>query len=201
MPPRTPLRHPAEYFERLDRPSVTVATGVVLLKAVALTAILYWFVESVIGRIDAPQSEIYEVRSMLMNQLFWFAATVVVGWILSAAVIHLFVWFSDGDGGFLTTLAVVGEAELVSLLVLPVVVAVFYAVVGQVPSDPAAAADFLREIAGRQRPSLVAVSFVAALWKAFITAAGLVKGHRIGSDRAVVIAFGLGLLGFLAGLA
>jgi len=201
MPPRTPLLQPGEYFDQYDRPSLGVAAGIVAVQAVAVAVLVWWFVTSVLDRIDAPEAAVSNVRGERVGQAIFLAVMVVVGWLLAAAVIHVFVWFADGDETFLTTLAVVGEAELVSLLVLPVVVVVFYSVIGQVPSDPEAAAEFLRGIVGRERAPLVVASLVATLWKAYITAAGLVKGQGLDSDKAFLIAFALGILGFLVGLA
>lgn len=200
MPPSTPLRNPLAYFRRVDRPSIGVAAGVVLVNAIATTALVWWFVDSALGRIDAPRDEIAQARDAVSGQLVVIFVSVFLGWLLLAAALHVFVWFADGDGGFGTTLAVVGEAEFVSFLVLPVVFAVFLSLLGQIPADPDAAADFLRRAAGRERPLLLLVSLVGTVWKAYITGHGLAEGHDVAREKTFALAAVFGILGFLIGL-
>ena len=201
MPPSTPLLRPRSYFERFDRPSLARGAGFVTANAVLLPVVLWWFVGTALGRLDAPQADLQRARNSVTGEIVFVFFAVFFGWVLLAAFFHLFVWFADGSSGFGTTLAVVGEAEVVTLLTLPVVVVVFQSLLGQLPSDPEAAAAFMRRAANRQQPSLLVVSLVGTVWRAVVTGYGLAEGHDMPTEKALALAFVVGILGFLLNLA
>lgn len=194
---RTPLVYPHRYFERYDRPSLARAAGIVLAEAVVLSVAIWVFVQQVMGRIDIPASEQAQVESVLTGQVVLIFFMVFLGWLILAAIFHVFVWFADGNGGFGTTLAVVGEAELAALVLMPISLFVLFGAVGQVPSDPQAAAEFLSQRAGFNTPLLALVGFVSQVWVSVITGFGLADAHDVDLGKMLALAIVLGVLFFL----
>lgn len=200
MAPRTPLFDPLEYFQRRGRPSLSLGTGIVFLQAFLLVMAVWLFTQQVLARIDFPAG-VDPGSASIGDDLFYFFLMMVAGWLLVAAVLHVFVWFSDGDRGFGTTLAIVGEAELVGLVLFPVAVFVLFSAVGQVPSDPDAALPYLRDTAGLDTPLLNVAGFVGTIWRAYIAGYGLSVAQGMSREKAFVLSFAVGLLGYLIGLA
>ncbi|MFB6151276.1 MAG: YIP1 family protein [Haloarculaceae archaeon] len=201
MVPRTPLRSPSEYFERRNRPSLAVGAGVVVAEALAITVAIWLFMQRVVARVDAPPGAESEIRSAVSGGLVAAFFGVVVGWVLLAAIVHVFMWFADAERGFGTTLAVVGEAELVGIVVLPVTTVALLNLAGQTPADPEAAAAFFRRAASFNSPLLLLVSLVSTLWKAAIQGYGLAVSHRVDAGKALVLTLVVGIVGFLLNLA
>lgn len=199
MAPRTPLLQPTEYFRRRDRPSLAIATGIVVVQAVALAATIQWFVSRVFAQIDLSEETMAQVQGAVGGAVVLVFFSTLLGWGLVAAVIHLFVWFADGRNVG-RTLAVVGESQLVALVFLPVTVFLLNLQVGQVPADPDAAVRFLERTASRSSPLLLLSGFVTTLWMAGIQGVGLAETHDISRDKTFLVAFGLGIFGFLINL-
>lgn len=189
--------YPHRYLERHDRPSLSRGAGIVLTEAVVLSVAIWVFVQQVMGRIDIPATARSQVESVLTGQVVLLFFMVFLGWLILAAIFHVFVWFADGNGGFGTTLAVVGEAELAALVMLPVSLFALFGTVGQVPSDPQAAAQFLSRRAGFNTPLLVLVGFVSQLWVSIITGYGLADAHDVDRGKMLALAIVLGVLFFL----
>ncbi|WP_135663651.1 YIP1 family protein [Halorhabdus rudnickae] len=199
--PKTPLLNPREYYQRVERPSLPFASGIVLLEALALSALLWVFMNRLFDRIDISPATRSEVSGTVSDAVFGIAIGVVVGWLLLAAVLHVFVWFADGDGGFGTTLAVVGESELVTIVFLPLTGIGLFAVLGDVPADPAAAAGFLENSTTTASPLTLLTSFVTFVWQAVIQGVGLAVAHDIPVGKMLTLTVVVGLLGFLFNLA
>lgn len=200
VPPRTPLLKPRTYFERYHRPSLAIGTGVVLAQALALLVVIWLFVGQVFAHVEFPSTTVPD-RSAMVGPLFWAAVAMVVGWVLVAAVVHLFVWFGDGSRGFGTTLAIVGEAEFVGLVMVPFVAAVLFSTIGGMPTDPEAALAYVENASGMNMPLLHVVGFVGTIWRAVVTGYGLSVAQNLDADRAFTLSFAVGILGFLIGLA
>lgn len=199
MSPRTPLVSPSLYFRRTDRPSIGVAAGIVTVNAVLTTALIWWFVNRLINRIDASAAARQEAMSELSGQFLMIFVATYLGWLLIAGVIHVFMWFAGADRGFGTTLAVVGEGMLVSVVALPLMAVGFYLLIEQVPSDPERALDFMERLAaGGLSGPLLLVGFVRTLWEATVQAVGLAVVHDIALAKTAVVTFVLGLLMLLA---
>jgi len=201
MAPALPILSPGGYFERLDRPSLSVAAGIVILQAVAICVILYVFLQEVVARVAVPPEAAGTVQSKIGSVMAGTFFGIVVGWILLSAVLHAFVWFSDSDRGFGTTLAVVGEAEVVTFVFLPVTAAVLFSKLGGVPSDPQAAAEFFRRLAAFNSPLLTLVSLITTGWKAVIQGIGLSIAQGIPVGKALTLTIVVGAIGFLLSLA
>jgi hypothetical protein len=199
--PATPLRAPAEYFGRHDRPSLTRAAVVVFVEA-ALTGIVSWlFVERVIAQVDVAPGERASMRSAVAGALVGVVLAFFLGWLLLAAVLHVFVWFADGERGFGTTLAVVGEAELVGVVLTPVTGLVLLNLAGQTPANPEAAAEFFRQVTAFTSPPLLVVSLLGTCWKAAVQGVGIAETQGMDAGKALVLAFVVGFVGFLLNLA
>lgn len=194
---RTPLLYPHRYFERRDRPSLGVAAGVVFAQALVLGVGIYLFVSEVAARLDVPAGVRDRLTSEAIGQLIGFLFMVFVGWLLLAAIFHVFVWFADGDGGFGTTLAVVGEAELAPLVLTPVTIALLLGAASQVPPDPEAAVPFLERASSFDTPALFLVGLVGQLWAAVITGVGLGIGHDVPVEKMLALAVVLALISVL----
>ena len=200
MAPLTPLRAPTAYFCRGDRPSLALAAGIVTAQALAVTVLVWLFMKRVIDRIGLSPSEASQIESALGGALVGVFVAVFVGWGLLAALVHVFMWFADAERGFGATLAVVGEAEIVGLVLLPVTAVGLYSLVGTIPADPQAAAEYMERATSSNTPLLVLTSFVGTVWKATIQGLGLATVHDIGPGKALALTFVLGFLGLLLNL-
>lgn len=200
MAPRTPLFDPLGYFQRRERPSLVIGTGIVLVQAFLLVFAVWLFVQQALSRIDFPAG-VDPGTGSIGGELVYYFFMMILGWLLVAAVFHVFVWFSDGDRGFGTTLAIVGEAEFVGLVLLPVAAFVLFSAVGQIPSDPDAALTYLQDTAGLDTPLLNVAGFVGTIWRAVIAGYGLSVAQGMAREKAFVLSFAVGILGFLLGLA
>lgn len=185
---RTPLLYPHRYFERRDRPSLGVAAGVIFAQALVVGVGVYLFVSEVATRLDVAAGVRDRLASEAISQLIGFLFLVFVGWFLLAAVFHVFVWFADGDRGFGTTLAVVGEAELAPLVLTPITIVLLLGAASQVPQDPEAAVAFLERTSSFNTPALFLVSLVGQLWAAVITGVGLGIGHDVPVEKMLALA-------------
>jgi len=199
--PSTPLLAPQEYFRRHDRPSLARAAGIVLVEALATGVVLWLFMQRVIGQVDVSAGERARVQSIVTGAVVGVFFAIFVGWLLLAAILHVFVWFADGDRGFGTTAAVVGEAEIVGLVVLPLTTVALLNFAGQTPSDPQAAAEFFQRAASFNSPLLLLVSLVGTCWKAVLQGIGLAESQGMDAGKALVLTFVVGLIGFLINLA
>lgn len=197
----TPLVAPSKYFSQYDRPSLARAAGIVFLEGIATALVLWLFMQRVIGRIDVTPAERAEAQSAVTGALVGVVVLLFVGWFLLAAILHVFVWFADGDRGFGTTLAVVGEAELVGVVLVPVTGLALLNLAGGTPSDPRAAAEFFQQAASYGTPLLLLVSLVGTCWKAAIQGVGLAESQGMDAGKAFVLTFVVGLVGFLLNLA
>ncbi len=193
MPPRTPFVNPWRYYEREDRPSLAVAAGAVVVVAVSVPLTARLVVELVSEGVEfavvpAPEPPAVGVP----DALGLLAAPVVV-----AAALHAFVWFADGEGGFGTTLAVVGEAALLDLLlVVPLAVFALSAPLA-LPAEPVTAREFARLMDGPTslfRALLWLAALAAVAWKAGVRAVGLAEVHDVSPLWTATVAGGLGLL-------
>lgn len=191
---RTPLLYPHRYFERRDRPSLGVAAGVIFAQALVVGVGIYLFVSEVATRLDVAAGVRDRLASEAISQLIGFLFLVFVGWFLLAAVFHVFVWFADGDRGFGTTLAVVGEAELAPLVLTPITIVLLLGAASQVPQDPEAAVAFLERTSSFNTPALFLVSLVGQLWAAVITGVGLGIGHDVPVEKMLVLAVVLAMI-------
>ncbi len=197
MAPRTPLLNPSQYFRRGDRPSLSVAAAVVTTNAVLTTVLIWWFIDSLTDRVNVSEGTQQAAMSEVTGQIVFAFFGVFAGWLLLAGIIHLFMWFAGAERGFGTTLAIVGEAMLVSIVMLPLVALGFVLLLDQVPSNLEAAAEFMRQAAERSTPVLMLVTFVRMLWEASVQAVGLEVTHDISLGKAALVTFGLGLLIFV----
>lgn len=197
MAPSTPLRHPIAYFERWDRPSLSVAALIVLVEAIAAPAVVWFTMNRLIDKVGVSPGVASDVRSELVGQLFFLFLGIIVGWLFVAAIVHFFMWFSDAQHGYGTTLAIVGEAEIVALLTLPVLAVLFFTVVDQAPAGGDAAVAYFRQTGSFDSPLIFLLSVIGTLGKAAITGVGLFVAHDIRPKRAFVVTFGLGIVGLL----
>lgn len=199
MSPRTPIVDPYGYFRREQRPSLRIAAGIVTLEAVLTTVLVRWFVTRVFAQIDLSAAEREAVSSELNGMFLVLFGSVFLGWVLVSAIFHAFMWFAGSERGFEATLAVVGEAGLVSVVMTPLVLGGFVVVIGQVPSDPNAAFEFIRQTANQRTGILLLVGFIRTLWVGVVQAIGLSEVHDITLGKTLLVAVGLGLLSFLLG--
>jgi hypothetical protein len=199
MSPRTPIINPSRYFTRADRPSLKIAVGIVMLDALLTTLFVWWFVQQIFAQVELSASEREIVTSEANGMLPVVFFGVFLGWLLGSAIIHAFMWFAGADRGLAATLAVTGEAVIVSIVLMPLVVGGTVAVIGRVPSDPNAAVEFMRQVANRQIPILLLVGFVNVLWSGVVQAIGLSEVHDITLGKTLLVVIGLGLLGLLIG--
>lgn len=199
MSPRTPIVDPSGYFRREQRPSLRIAAGIVTLEAILTTVLVWWFVTRVFAQIDLSAAEREVVASELNGMFLVLFGSVFLGWVLVGAIFHAFMWFAGAERGFGATLAVVGEASLVSIVMMPLVLGGFVGVIGRVPSDPSAAFEFIRQTANQQTGILLVVGFIRTLWIGVVQAIGLSEVHDITLGKTLLVAVGLGLLSFLLG--
>lgn len=198
---KTPLRSPSEYYRQVDRPSLSFGTAVVLVEATLVAVVVWVFVQRVMAQIDLTAAERADVSGMIVGGAVGVFVAVLLGWLLFGAILHVFVWFAGGDRGFGTTLAVVGEADLVSILLFPVAAVGLFTMVGDVPSDPAAAASFLERAGPYSSPIAMLSSFVGFVWRAVIQGIGLAEAHDLPVGKMLTLTFVLGFLGFVLNLA
>jgi len=197
MSPRTPIVDPDGYFRRTERPSLKIAAGVVTLEAVLTTVLVWWFVTRVFAQIDLSAAEREAVSAELSGVYIVTFGSVFLGWVLVAAIFHAFMWFADGERGFWATLAVVGEAGMVTIAMMPLVLGGFVIVIGQVPSDPNAASEFIQQTANQRAGILLIVGFIRVLWVGVVQAVGLSEVHDITLGKTLLVTVGFGLLAYL----
>ncbi|QSG12351.1 putative conserved membrane protein, Yip1family [Halapricum desulfuricans] len=197
MSPRTPLVDPGSYFERDDRPSLRLGLGLIGANVVLSLLVTWWFVIRLIGRIDVSATARAEAESMVSVTLFGMFFAILIGYVLFAGIIHVFVWFAGGERGFGTTLVIVGESALVSILLLPLTAVGFGLLVQQVPAEPEAAIDAMERMQNGTTPVLFVVGLVRGLWEAAIQAAGIATVHEIPLGKAALVTFGLAVIGVL----
>jgi len=200
MAPSTPLVDPREYFDRWDRPSLGFATGIVFVEAV-LTAVLLWvFLQRVIVHVDAPSEETSGLQGTVALMAVGVFVAIFLGWALAAAILHVFVWLAGGSRGFGTTLAVAGESELATVILLPLTGVGLVSLLGQAPADPAAFTDFFERVTSFSSPLLLTSTLLSTLWKAAIQGYGLADAHDLPLEKMLLVAFGVGLFGWLLNL-
>nr|WP_229115739.1 hypothetical protein [Halapricum desulfuricans] len=102
-----------------------------------------------------------------------------------------------GERGFGTTLVIVGESALVSILLLPLTAVGLGLVVQQVPADPEAAIDAMERMQNGTTPVSFVVGLTRGPWEAAIQAAGIATVHEIPLGKAALVTFGLGVIGLL----
>jgi hypothetical protein len=197
MSPRTPIVDPYGYFRREERPSLKIAAGVVTLEAVLTSILVWWFLERVFAQINFSAAEREALGSALSGMFLILFAAAFFGWVLASAVVHAFMWFAGAERDFGATLAVVGEASMVSIALMPLTLGGFVLIVERVPSDPNAAAEFLRQAANQQTGILLIVGFIRTLWIGVVQAIGLSEVHDITLGKTLLVVVGLGLLSFL----
>jgi hypothetical protein len=197
MSPRTPILDPYGYFRREKRPSLKIAAGVVTLEAILTAVVVWWFLNRVFAQIDLSAAEREAVGSATGGIFPALIAAAFFGWVVGGAILHAFMWFAGVERGFGATLAVVGEASMVSIVLMPLTLGGFVALVGQVPSDPDAAAEFLRQAANQQTGILLIVGLIRTLWIGVVQAIGLSEVHDITLGKTLLVVVGLGLLSFL----
>ncbi|WP_436927912.1 Yip1 family protein [Halosimplex amylolyticum] len=200
MAPSTPLVSPSRYFRRHDRPSLTVATGVVFAQAIGVSVAMWLFLQRVIAHVDAPPEEKARVQGALFGVLVGVFVAIFVGWLLVAAILHLFVWLAGSQRGFGTTLAVAGEAELPGIILLPLTAVGLLTLLGQAPSEPAAFTDFFERATSFSSPVLLASSLLGTLWTAALQGFGLAEAHDLPVEKMLALAFVVGIVGFLLNL-
>lgn len=196
---KTPLRSPSEYYRQADRPSLSFGTAVILVEAVLVAVVVWVFVRRVMAQINLTPAERADVSGTIVGGAVGIFVAVLLGWLIFAAILHVFVWFADGDRGFGTTLAVVGEADLVSILLFPAAVVGLFTMVGDVPSDPAAAS-FLERTGPYSSSIAILSSFVGFVWRAVIQGVGLAEAHDLPVGKMLTLTFVLGFLGFVLNL-
>lgn len=197
MVPRTPLVDPGSYFERDDRPSLRLGLGLIGANAVLSLLVTWVFVIRLVGRIDVSATARTEAESVVSVTLFGMFFAIVLGYVLFAGIIQVFVWFADGERGFRTTLAIVGESAFASILLLPLAAVGFGLLVQQVPAEPEAALDVMERMQNRTTPMLFVVGLVRALWEAAIQAAVVATVHEIPLEKAALVTFGPGVIGLV----
>ncbi|QLH81036.1 YIP1 family protein [Halosimplex pelagicum] len=200
MAPSTPLFRPSAYFDRYERPSIAVAAAVVAVQALGTAVAMWLFLQRVVAHVDAPPEEKARVQGAVTGVILGIPVAIFVGWLLLAALLHLFVWFAGGQRTFGTTLAVTGEAEIAGVVMLPVTTVGLLSLLGQAPSDPAAFVEFFERAASFSSPVLLVSSLVGTLWKAAIQGYGLAVAHDLPVEKMLALTFGVGVLGFLVNL-
>lgn len=199
--PHTPLRHPTAYFQRHDRRSLGVAAGIMLAEGLALGVVLWLFVQQLLANVDSSGVDTGEIQARLFGAVIMFVVLMFVGWLLLAAILHAFVWFADGNRGFGTTLAIVGETEFVAALTIPLTAIAMLSMASGAPADPQAAAAYVRQAAANSTPVLSVIGLVGMVWRAVVSGAGIATIHGIPREKAFAATFIVGILGFLLGLA
>jgi len=199
MSPRTPLVSPAAYFGRSDRPSLRLAAGIVTLNALFTAILTWWFVTRALAQVDVSQTARDEALSEVSGLYPALFISVFIGWLLVAGVFHVFMWFAGAERGFGTTLAIVGEGMLVTLVTLPLILFGFMLVIEQVPSEPEAAVEFIQRTSNFNTDVLLLVGFVRVLWEGSVQAVGLSEVHDVSLGKAALVTIGLGLLIFFVG--
>jgi len=200
MAPSTPLRYPSGYFQRHDRPSLSIAAGVILTEAILISITVWLFLQQVMAQVNVSPAERASVNHAISGGIIGVFIGIFFGWLLFAAIFHVFVWFASGDRGFGTTLAVVGEADLVSIVLFPIAAAGLFMMVSEIPSNPAAAAEFLEQTGPYTSPLSLLASFVGFIWKAAVQGIGLAEAHGISVSKMLTLALVLGVLGFFSNL-
>ncbi|WP_415379827.1 YIP1 family protein [Halosimplex sp. TS25] len=200
MAPSTPLVDPSTYFRRHDRPSLAVAAGIVFAQAIGVSVAMWLFLQRVIAHVDVPPEERARAQGVLFGALVGVFVAIFLGWLLLAAILHLFVWLAGGSRGFGATLAVTGEAELAGVVLLPLTAVGLFTLLGQAPSDPAAFTDFFERATSFSSPVLLVSSLLGTLWTAAIQGFGLAESHDLPVEKMLVLAFVVGVVGFLLNL-
>lgn len=194
MAPMTPLWNPRGYFARHDRPSLTVAGGIVVVLAILTGIGIDFFVGRIVDRADLTPREAAAVNEQLGGYILLFSVSVIVGWLLIGAVMHVLLLLSDADGVVGNTFAIVGESLLVAVVLFPAVLLGLLLLANQAPTDLYVLADWVSESPRRKSDLLVLLGLVSAAWQAWIQTHGFTTVHKISTGRAVVIAFGVGFV-------
>ena len=200
-PPSTPLRRPTAYFERRDRPSLRIAAAIMVGEAIAIGVVLWLFVQQVLSNIDTSGVDTGDVQSVVLGEVVTLVVLTFVGWLILGVVLHMFVWFADGDGGFGRTLSVIGETEWIAFVFIPVTGIVLMYIASGVPSDPQAALDYVQRATTNSTPLLFLIGVVGTIWRAVVSGIGFSIAHDIPQAKAFAATFIVGFLGLLLGLA
>lgn len=189
MAPRTPLLRPGAYFDRYDRPTLERALATVFVAGVLATGITWYVASSMLESLatSLPEHEVAEIAVLpiLLNVFL----SIIIGWIVGSALLHVLVWFMDPDRGIGTTAAIVGESLVVSIALFPVYLAGVVQFVHDLPSDPAALQQLLGSSMLLESRLLVLISAVITIWGALIQASGLIQVQGISRGRAYVTMF------------
>ncbi|KTG10635.1 hypothetical protein AUR64_08190 [Haloprofundus marisrubri] len=167
---RTPLLSPGSYFERTGSPSLR--TAAIAVVSLVLLSLLATFVSLV--ALGAARGGLVGALVATLTQLPLLLVGVLGFWLLVTLVVHLFVRWGDGDGGFRASLALVGWTLVplsVPFVVGPLAPLVLYRTI---PATPGTAQSTFAVVG---IVGLVAV-LVGAVWQAYVCFGGMRHVHH-----------------------
>jgi hypothetical protein len=144
--------------------------------------------------IDEPRTEQVDVGSRVESAFFgrlpFLFVASFVGWLLTAAALHLLSALGDTEGSFGATLSVAGWASLPSLVGSAIGVGLLLlAVQGtEFASDPEVLADQVRALANRTGGTAALGSLVGVGWQAVVWTHGLRCGRDMSYGGAATVA-------------
>lgn len=200
MAPRTPLLNPEAYFAREGRPTTLRALGIVLVSALlsALAAMILY--EVIVRQMDVPNRGASIIIQATKNYVIAVFVSGLLFWFLESIVIHPLIWAGRPERDFDRTAAVVGEAEIVSIVLSPAVMLSIFLFTGAVPSEPQAAVRFLEQPRWLFSPVSTAIGVVSLIWRAWILGTGLHVVHESPRIWAFAVAFGVSIGGWVLGV-
>ncbi|MFP9192908.1 Yip1 family protein [Natronosalvus vescus] len=204
MPPTTPLRRPAAYFEQTSQSRVS-GTLVFVAHLIVDLAAVFSIVWLLFRQIDNPPAGLQsELFSQLVGLAVFGAIVYAIAWLLVSALMHVLSGGSGTDGTFWDAMDVAGWAYAPEIVTAPLLLALAWNSIrgltldGSDPQRLVAQLETL-ESAAHHPVSLLVVAIVVA-WSVYILAKGTAATHDVSTDKTLPPAIIVGIGAFLFAL-
>ncbi|MFP8958693.1 Yip1 family protein [Natrialbaceae archaeon A-CW3] len=201
MPPSTPLRRPAAYFEQSSQSRVS-GTAVFVAHIVVDFVMVLSTVWLLFTQIDNPPAGLQnELFSQLAGLAVFGVIVYVIAWLLVSAIMHVLSGGSGTDGTFGNAMDVAGWAYAPEIVTAPLVVAVAWNSIrglsldGSDPQQFAAEAEALESAA--HHPISILVAGIVVAWSVYILTKGTAATHNVSTDKTLPPALLVGIGAFL----
>lgn len=185
MAVHTPLLRPNEYYDRYDRPSLWVGFGAFVLFLLLEITFRSWAVSRFVDKLGGRS--IVSDRLVQTEVLSAFLGVIVIDLLVVTLLVYGGLRLQGGEGGPLTTLAVVGESFLARIAVYPLHIWGILGILDRMPADADQADTVLHGIGINQPPAVLAAIAIMTVWIILIQTVGLSKGHELPVTRVGVV--------------
>lgn len=203
MPPRTPLRDPGAYFRErgFELGPAAAAVGVAVASLVAALLGFAFLLSNRLrsaGQADAAAT----VWRVVGGELVALAVALVVGWVIVAAVLHVFARVAlSHEGSFGQTLVVTGWGTAPTAVTSIVAFAFLAVALGDASvASPEAFADQFRSNLAASSAIRAVVGLLVAVWQTYLYGNGLAVAFDVDEGDAYLVGGLVALGGWLLSL-